>query len=94
MIRNLSEQGVIAVVKKSNKIHDRYKVEILSQDNLVRTLGIPASRPRVRVVEIVRRELRTASTSTHATIRALDGTEHVIYAKDNWLLCQLKAFKL
>lgn len=74
--------------------HDRYKVELMSQGNVLRTLAIPANKPRVRVMEITRREPKSLATATHATVRGLDGKEHVIYAIDSWLTCQLKAFKL
>lgn len=80
--------------KANNKIHDRYKVEIVSQDSIVRTLGIPAQKSRFRVVEIARKELKTVPTATHATIRALNGSEHDVFATDGWWKCQLKAFKL
>lgn len=77
-----------------NKVHNRYKIEILSQDSVIRTLGVPDNRPRERVLEITRRELKSTPTATHAVIRALDGTEHTVYAKDSWLRCQLKALQL
>ena len=82
------------MVNKASKIHDKYKIEILSQDSVIRTLGVPENRARVRVLEITRRELRSVPTATHAVVRSLDGTEHTIYAKDGWLRCQLMAFKL
>ena len=80
--------------KTKNKVHDRYKVDICSQNSVIRTLGIPQDRPRVKVIEITRRELKGVSSATHAVIRALDGTEHTVYAKDSWLSCQLKALQL
>lgn len=82
------------MVNTASKIHDKYKIEILSQNSVIRTLGVPANRQRVRVVEITRRELSSVPTATHAVIRGLDGTEHTVYAKDGWLRCQLMAFKL
>lgn len=98
-------KGVIAVValkriisnvlnNNKNHIHNRYKVELISQDTVIQTLGVPSNRTRLHVVEIARRELRRISTATHADIRALNGRVHTVYAHDGWLTCQFKALKL
>ncbi|MGX5913498.1 hypothetical protein ACR0ST_02015 [Aliidiomarina sp. Khilg15.8] len=84
----------MASTANTKKAHDRYKVEIFSQDSLVRTLGIPAHKSRFRIVEIARKELKTVPTATHVTIRALNGVQHDIFAADGWWKCQMKAFKL
>lgn len=82
------------MVNKKPKVYDRYKIEIVSLDIVIRTLGVPANRRRVRVMEVTRRELNSVSTATHAVIRSLDGTEHTVYAKDGWWRYQMKAFQL
>ena len=82
------------MVRHQEAKHSRYKIEIKHQTNVIQTLGVPADRNRLRVIEIARSELRRISTATHAEIRALDGSEHIIYAYDSWLKCQLKALKM
>lgn len=79
---------------ENRRTNHRYKLEIFSQEIVVRTLGVPGYKSPFRVVEVARRELKTVPTATHVRIRSLCGREHNIFASDGWWKCQMKAFKL
>ncbi len=80
--------------QRKNESHTRFKIEIMSQDSVAQTLGIPADKNRWHVVKIARKSLKSLPVATHAYIRSLDGHSEVIYAHDGWLKCIVKAAKL
>lgn len=76
------------------KIHSRYKVEILSGDDVIITLGAPKNTSTLNVVTMAQREMSRIPTASHAVIRGLNGKTVELDAHDGWISAHIAAIKL
>lgn len=78
----------------SETVHSRYKVEILSGDDVIITLGAPKSSSALSVVTMAQREMSRIPIASHAVIRGLNGKTVEIDAQDGWISAHIAAIKL
>lgn len=74
--------------------HTRYKVEILSGDYVIITLGASKDTSALNVITMAQREMSRIPAASHAVIRGLNGKTVEIDAYDGWMKAHIAAIKL
>lgn len=70
--------------------HNRYRIDVMMDQDLIHSMAVPADRSKIRVLRLACDELGRVAVATHAVVRGLSGSKVYIKQGDSRISTLLK----